>query len=206
MEIKHHKFNLASYITFENVYDDTELSYIWKEVEFLCDERKMLPPLQSGTAMDSQGNPLKQNNCIWIDNIYYNRETSNYINLYRKGFGSLSSDRENLEKVDINMKHFFHTNSDCTLMSYYENSDYYHAHMDKACYTYVFWLFKEPKKFRGGDLTFPELGQTINIRSNMAVLFPSWLDHQVDKIEMCDTIERFKCNGRFAFSTFFIVT
>lgn len=203
MEIKHIKCDKASYMLFENIYDERELELIWQEAYFLCHEDKLLPPLKSGTAFDSEGNPLKSNKCIWINEIYKDMNLSNYGKLYKKPISRIIANKKELKSVDINLKLFFETNNDSTLMSYYENSDYYEAHHDKSCYTYVFWLFKEPKLFSGGDLTFTELSQTIKVKSNMAVLFPSWLDHKVDKIEMYDTIEKFKCNGRFAFTTFY---
>ncbi len=203
MEVKHIKCPKASYMTFENIYDENELDLIWQEAKFLCHEDKLLPPKQSGTATDSNGNALKNNKSIWIDQTYIDKNTSNYLKLNKKAINITLLNRNELEKVDINLKLFFTSNYSLTLMSYYENSDYYDSHIDISCYTYIFWMFKEPKLFTGGDLSFPELNQTINVKSNMAVLFPSWLNHKVDKISMCDTIEKYKCNGRFSFSTFF---
>lgn len=205
MEIRHFKNDKASYLTFENIYDDRELELIWQEASFLCHERKLMNPDESGSARDIDGVALKRNNCIWITSAYKNENVSNYLSLYRKGLNQLSADKVNLIKIDFNMKLFFGTNYDETLLSYYENEDYYKPHYDRASYTYVFWLFKEPKRFIGGNLKFTELNRTVNIKNNMAVLFPSWLDHEVDKIQMCDTIEKYNCNGRFAFSTFFHV-
>ena len=115
----------------------------------------------------------------------------------------MDSNRDTFVKNDINLKLFYHTNMDSTLLSYYEDKDYYKAHHDESCYTLVYYLFKEPKKFTGGDLTFTEIDQKVNINSNMAILFPSWIDHEVDKITMPDNVERYKSNGRFCFSTFF---
>lgn len=203
MEIKHHKGDKASYITFENIYDDQELELIWQEAKFLCHEDKLLPPTTTRSAIDQYGNLLKNNKGLWISELYKDKNTSNYLKLYKKAVNSITSSKDDLIKNDFNIKLLFHTNYDSTLMSYYENTDYYKAHHDIACYTYVFWLFKEPKMFSGGDLSFPELNETIKVKSNMAVLFPSWLDHEVDKIQMCDTIEKYKSNGRFSFTTFY---
>ena len=205
MEIRHYKGDKASYMTFENIYDEKELDLIWQEAKFLCHEDKLLPPPVTKSAIDQYGNILKNNKGLWICDLYKDRITSNYLKLYKKAVNNITSNKDELIKNDFNIKLLFHTNCDSTLMSYYENSDYYKAHFDIACYTYVFWLFKEPKMFSGGDLSFPELNQTIKVKSNMAVLFPSWIDHEVDKIEMCDTIEKYKCNGRFAFTTFYNV-
>lgn len=203
MEIKHFKNDKASYITFQNIYDDCELEMIWQEAVFLCHEHKLLDPNETGTDRQFDGTPKKNNKGLWVDSIYCNRNTSNYLRLYRKGINLICNDKDILTNIDINLKLFFNCNVDATLMSYYENNGFYESHIDRSCYTYVFWLFKEPKKFSGGNIFLSELNQTIDVKSNMAVLFPSWLEHEVDKISMCDTIEKYKCNGRFAFTTFF---
>ncbi len=206
MEIKHIKCGDIAYMTFQNIYDDNELRLIWQEAEFLCHEEKLMTPEQTGSAsinVDNNRILLKKNLGVWLNQVYVNIKYSNYGKLHKKFLIELQKNKDELIERDLNLKQFFATNGDTTLLSYYENSDYYDAHTDRSSYTYVFWLFKEPKLFTGGDLTFPELNQTINVKSNMAVLFPSWLDHQVDKISMCDTIEKFNCNGRFAFTTFF---
>lgn len=201
MEIKHVKCDKASFITFEDIFNDIELKSIWKEADFLCDENKMMDPEKTGSATND-GIIIKRNKGIWITNLY-SREISNYLSLYKKGLNEIYKERDNLTKIDINLKLFFQTNYDSTLLSYYEDQDYYHPHVDKASYTYVFWLYKTPKRFSGGDLTFPELNYKVTAKSNMAVLFPSWIDHEVDKIEMYDKMDRFNSNGRFCFSTFF---
>jgi Rps23 Pro-64 3,4-dihydroxylase Tpa1-like proline 4-hydroxylase len=105
--------------------------------------------------------------------------------------------------VDFTLKLWFHTTSDSTLMNYYEDRDYYKPHHDKSCYTYVFWLFKEPRYFDGGNLTFSDINYTINTKSNMGVLFPSWALHAVDEIKMNYSVPKYQGYGRFSFSTFF---
>lgn len=203
VQIKRHILDKASYTTFENVYDEGELALIWKEAEFLCHPSKLLPPALTASALDANGNYSKQNSCIWMDKLYVSRNISNYLTLYKKALNVFVKSKDKYVAEDLSLKSYFYTSADVTLMSYYEDKDYYDTHIDMASYTYIFWLFKEPKKFTGGDLHFPELNETVKVKSNMAILFPSHLEHKVDKIEMCDTIDRFNCNGRFAFTTFF---
>lgn len=203
MEIKHIKCDKASFITFEDIFDCQELQSIWKEAEFLCDRNKLGSALETKSATDDDGTPRKRNNGVWFLSVYKDIRYSNYLQLYKKSWNSLNNEKQKLIDNDINLKLFFTANYNETLLSYYENDDYYKSHTDKCCYTYVFWLFKEPKRFFGGDLTFPELNYTVNIKSNMGVLFPSWLNHEVDKIEMYDKMDTFNSNGRFCFSTFF---
>jgi hypothetical protein len=203
MEITRHKLDKAAFTTFENIYDDKELSLIWQEAEFLCYSHKLLPPSMSGSALNDKGDYAKQNSGIWMDQLYVDRSISNYLGLYKKPLNHFMLFKDQYIKEDLSLKGYFYTSADATLMSYYETGDHYDVHIDMASYTYIFWLFKEPKKFTGGDLHFTELDTTITVKSNMGILFPSWLEHKVDKIEMCDRMDRYNANGRFAFSTFF---
>ena len=75
-------------------------------------------------------------------------------------------------------------NKDFTLISYYENNDYYKAHADTSDITALTWLFKEPKRFTGGDLIFPDTEERIECKNNKIILFPGCIRHQVTEINM----------------------
>ena len=203
MEIKHITTDKFSFLTFENVFDEKELSYIWKEAIFLCDNSKLQLPKETSSAAKIDGNNViskKKNRGIFLNDCY-NLDFSNYLKIYKK-FLSLI-EKENLIHKDYCMKLFFNTNVDYTLLNYYENRDYYLPHEDLSCYTYIFWLFEEPKKFKGGNLIFNDINYEIDIKNNMSVLFPSWAKHSVSEIIMEKEDEVCSGKGRFAFSTFF---
>jgi Rps23 Pro-64 3,4-dihydroxylase Tpa1-like proline 4-hydroxylase len=205
MEIKHITTDKFSFLTFENVFDGNELSYIWKEAIFLCDQNKLQPPKETSSAIKKDGNNIvykKKNKGIFL-NECYNLDFSNYLKIYTKFLPLIKKEKENLIRKDYCMKLFFSTNKDYTLLSYYENGDYYLPHEDRSCYTYIFWLFEDPKKFKGGNLIFDDIDYEIDIKNNMSVLFPSWVKHSVSKIEMDENNEVCSGKGRFAFSTFF---
>lgn len=199
MEITLKKTNKFSYVTLENIYDEQELNYLWKEAMFLCDRRKLFDdPKLTGTARDSEGNSLKNNFGFWI-----NDEISNYLNLLQKPKEELRFKSEELIEQDYTLNLYFKTTSSSTLMSYYEDNNYYNEHYDNACYTYLFWLCKEPKHFTGGNLYFSDVNEEIKYRNNFAVLFPSWALHAVEKVNFIG--EKFEGLGRFCFSTFYTV-
>lgn len=205
MEIKHITTDKFSFLTFENVFDEKELSYIWKEAIFLCDENKLHTPKETGSATKKDGNNLvykKENKGIFLNKCYY-YNFSNYLRLYKKFLNNIIAEKEKIISKDYNMKLFFNTNTDYTLLSYYENEDYYLSHDDISCWTYVFWLFEEPKFFKGGDLIFDDFDYKIDIKNNMSALFPSWVNHSVSKIIMNDNDKICSGKGRFAYSTFF---
>ena len=193
------KTDKFSFIVFEDVFNDQELKSIWKEVEFLCEKRKLLSPESTGSAFEGE-KLLKKNSGIWLDAAYQNRNTSNYLNFYRKPFNETDFDSYINEDYTLNL--FKYTNIDQTLLSYYENTDYYESHHDMSSYSYVYWLYKEPKSFTGGDFYFSDVDYKISITNNTGILFPSWAKHFVDEINMTDNSTD-ECLGRFSFSTFF---
>lgn len=203
MKVEHIKSNKFNFIKFENIFNQKELDLIWKECLFLCDEEKLLIPEESGSAVDDYGRLLKQNKAIFLEELYINRETSNYIKLYKKPITENDALIQDFMQEDFNLQLFRATNMDKTLINYYEDFDYYSPHRDNSCYTYVFWLFKEPKKFTGGNLIFDDIDYEVDVKSNSAVLFPSWASHSVQEIRMNENIKPFTAQGRFSFSTFF---
>jgi len=195
-QIKTDKF---SFYVFKNIFDNDELESIWKEALFLCDTDKLDSPGITGSAKFDDGSLKKNNVGIWLNNIYNKNNFSNYLRIYKKPLQNM----QQFKSYDYTLNLYLHTTIDSTLMSYYEDNDYYYAHHDVCAYTYVFWLFKEPKNFLGGDLYFNDVEYKIEINSNMAVLFPSWAIHSVDKLTMLPGIKPYKGFGRFAFSTFY---
>jgi hypothetical protein len=193
------KTDKFSFIIFENVFDDQELNSIWKEAEFLCDKQKMMSPEETGSAILGE-KILKKNSGVWLDSAYQRRDFSNYLNLYKKPFTETNFDPYIQEDYTLNL--FKHTNTDQSLLSYYENTDYYDSHFDMSCYTYVYWMFKEPKSFTGGDFYFTDVDCKISVTNNTGVLFPGWANHHVDEITMINESAG-NCVGRFVFSTFF---
>ena len=68
-------------------------------------------------------------------------------------------------------------------LNYYEDSNFYDYHTDKATITALTIFFQEPKKFEGGELLF-ENELTIPCENNTLVIFPSILKHRAETIKM----------------------
>lgn len=206
MEIKHLSFDKSSIIVIEDLYDEKEIELIWDEVIFL--KGKLIKdPFTTITAVDSKGNSLKENEGLWLDNIYTDRKISSYLSLYKKGIDVLKDAEDNgnqLTKKDINLRSFFNTQQDHTLLNYYDDGGYYLKHSDAVAYTYCFYLFREPKRFDGGNLKFDDLDYTVELKSNMSVLFPGFLMHEAEKVKINKSlVDEDEINGRFCFTTFF---
>lgn len=184
------------FITVDNIYDNEELNLIWKELDFIISGNKLHGGESTESAKDERGNILKNNKGVFLENVFFNRSYSNILTVNRKLFVD-----EILQPKDSwffsNQKY----NSDTTLISYYEDGDYYHPHQDDVKITACTWFWKEPKLFTGGNLFFPEYGIQIGIQNNSAILFPSHIYHAVENVMMNEE-DRGKGHGRICMSQF----
>ena len=85
--------------------------------------------------------------------------------------------------------------------SNYENNDEYKPHRDLARLTGITWFYREPKKFTGGNLRFPEFDMEIECKHNRVIVFPSSIHHGVDKVGM-EEKDMGKKLGRFTMTQF----
>jgi|LakMenE01Jun11ns_1017448.scaffolds.fasta_scaffold9731865_2 Rps23 Pro-64 3,4-dihydroxylase Tpa1-like proline 4-hydroxylase len=189
------------FLVIDDFYTEDEQINIWKELDFLTYDRKLMPPEETGTAHDqTTGEALKKNSALFLDRLYARRELSNILNINRKLFSQEIIDEFN--GMDNCFKYIHHTNYDATLISYYEEKDYYKAHTDSSILTYLYWCHKEPKKFEGGDLILPELDEGITYKNNRLVIFPSWRLHEVTPIKMIEEVEPYSGYGRYCITNF----
>ena len=198
----HIEFNDIPIIVFDNFYNDSELTLIWEELEFLTYSHKLLPPSQTGTAVSEETKePVKTNSGLLLDSVWNNRrELSNILTVNRKIF------RNNLEMLRTGPSWFFRIfgcGSDWTLLSYYENNDHYLMHEDRCSVTVLSWFYKEPRRFEGGDLIFHDSGKTMKmpVQNNRTVVFPSGLKHSVEPVRMDSCYENQKL-GRYCLTQF----
>jgi Rps23 Pro-64 3,4-dihydroxylase Tpa1-like proline 4-hydroxylase len=184
------------YLKIRNYYNEEELALIWQELEFLSYQYKLQPPQKTG-----QNNPnMKHNHGLFLDDVYMKREYSNILKVNRKTFSAeIFKLYAGLHEMYENI---FMINNDSTLLSYYENNGYYKSHSDVAAITSLQWIFKEPKRFTGGNLILTKYNETIEIENNMMIMFPSFLKHEVTAVEMDKEYCGYKGNGRYCLSQF----
>jgi len=201
MDIAH--FNdLFPFIVIKNLYDEHELNLIWEELNFLCYSQKFLDPTESSPALDPDGKMLKRSNCFFLDRTYTERKISNILSVNRKIFNFYDDIFLTSDSWFFNT---FRCEKDTTLLSYYENGDYYNPHQDNAISTCLTWFFKSPKKFDGGNLSLIHKDRKIDIEveNNKCVIFPSSILHSVDKISM-NNEDLNKKLGRFCITQFLL--
>ena len=191
------------WISIEDFYNEEDLRMVWEELEFLSYPHKLLPPDKT-TAAVKDGKILKKNAAVFLDHLYANRGVSNILSVNRK---LLNCNITNDHNLDIFKNHdnwffkYYKTWDDFTMISYYEDSDYYLPHDDKSGITAITWFFKEPKRFTGGDLIFPHTKEKIECKNNKIVVFPSCVVHQATEIKMEKKYQGQRL-GRYAMSQF----
>tara|TARA_R100001443_G_scaffold1393_1_gene5201 strand:- start:64 stop:765 length:702 start_codon:yes stop_codon:yes gene_type:complete len=207
------------YIVVDNFYDESELNLIWREFDFLLDKLfspEVVAKNATSAATDGNGEILKKNNSVFLDEIYQCREFSDILQCNRKLFHRFA------EILKENKSWWFQClredaaslNEDTTLVSYYEDNGYYKAHWDKALLTSCTWFYREPKCFDGGDFilnapywkehvlnnSYPPA--TIESKNNRIVLFPSFIPHQVTPISIKEQHKNERGVGRFTITNF----
>lgn len=187
----------------ENFLKEQELSEIWDEINFLSYRSKF--ELDTSTARDKNNNLRSNKIGIWLDQVYTERKYSNYFKYYKKWINDET--RDNLLKTSLFWRELNHCDRDTTLFSYYEDGKYYREHEDTARLTQLYYTFKQPKKFTGGQITFTDFNYIQEIEDNTLIVFPSWFKHEVKPVllkeKTPDKQDKLECNGRYVFTTFF---
>ena len=187
-------------IIFDNFYDNEELRLIWEELELLTYPNKLFPPETTGTATEN-GETLKNNRGIFLDHVWgFKRDLSNILGVNRKIF---SENMKIFRESPSWFYKFFVCERDSTLLSYYENNDFYKTHIDTSSITVLNWYFKAPKRFEGGDLIlhYDDVQEKIELKNNRTVIFPSNIPHEITTIKMEEQYQNQKL-GRYCLTQF----
>ena len=113
------------------------------------------------------GKPIKRGSGICIDSVYKQRNLSKILTFFDKLFCSdvysAANDAGCLFKYYLKK-----TNADYTLLQSYGNGDFYDTHDDIALFTSVTLFHKEPKKYTGGILCFPDYNYEIDLNNKLS--------------------------------------
>jgi hypothetical protein len=185
------------YHLIKDVYTEEELESIWEEIDSFHENDLFLPPEETGAAVDAENKViLKNNSGVWLDQIYEDKAKSPILKYSSRLFQPCILNHPS--------SWFFRSvrfNSDCTLLSYYDHDDHYKIHNDESYVTICTWLYREPKKFSGGNFYFPEYNIKIPCIHNISVVFPSNIFHLVDKVAL-EEEDRNKRLGRYCITHF----
>jgi len=202
MIFSYHEVKKQPVAVIDSIYSQSEVDQMWGELCFLNnDPNKFYDPRETGSAYiedDENKTLLKKNKALSLDWTFRDRSISSILTHNRKLFAPEITD--DLIANNILFRYWKYADSDGTLVSYYENSDYYLPHHDTATMTALTWFFNEPKKFDGGDIIFED-NLKISCKNNRCVIFPSILMHEVEQIVM-NSNDLNKNLGRYTISQF----
>lgn len=182
------------FILIDDTYTEEELRLIFAELDFWTLSGNLKEPKDTGAALENN-KILKKNKGLFLDEVYSDRSYSNILKLNRKIFSI------KLDKPSLIVNILKEANADSTLVSYYEDSDFYKSHRDGDAVTAVTYLYKQPKAFDGGDLVFPEYGYAFEPWFNRTYIFPGPINHSVDPVVMKQE-DCGKGLGRYCISNF----
>jgi len=205
MIYSYYEINKLPVVVIDKFYSKDAEERIMQELLFLTnDEKKLKDPENSGSAWDADDTVpggkkyLKKNKAHSLDAIYLDRSASNILTENRKLFSNdVVNELMNLHPI---FRYVKYVNMDATLVSYYENSDYYLPHRDDATMTALTWFYKQPKSFSGGNLLLEE-SMEIECVHNRCIIFPSVTLHSVNEINIEEEKVGHGC-GRYTISQF----
>ena len=189
------------YVYIENMYTEKELGLIYQELDFYqANKDTFLTRDTEATkgARDAKGQHQKKNGGFFMQDIYQSG-VSPIVRFTSGIFGPKVFQHES--------NYFFNEFAPMMsgfLVSYYEDKDYYKPHRDLDVATMCIWIWKEPKKFSGGEFSFSDFPEVkFETANNCAIMFPGQYRHQVNPIKMDKEAAYEEGMGRYSFTLFF---
>jgi Rps23 Pro-64 3,4-dihydroxylase Tpa1-like proline 4-hydroxylase len=181
------------HLIIEDFYNQNELKLIWQELDFLTSANKLVPANIDGSTINS--NALSAS----LDVIYKHLR---YSNIYLINQKILSPEIKNaFFSLSELFGHITMINTLNIKIKYYENGHNYHKHRDLARFTGINYLYKEPKKFEGGDLYFNDHDYKVELKNNMFILFMGCFPHSVTPIALNENAY-ITGNGKYSITNF----
>lgn len=173
------------FFVIDNYYNEEEEKAIWKELEFYnsIPREKIKRAETTIVAKDENGVAKSKAYRHYLSEIY-TQESYLYSNIHRFMYKGRTKQLHNyINKCMPHGRSYITSNSDNTLISYYEENDHYKAHHDVSLWTVCTWFVKEPRLFDGGDFDFPESEYEVKLKHNRSVYFPSCYLHRVSPVK-----------------------
>ena len=199
-----HKSNpVYPFIVVDNWYNPGEEKAVWKELDFLCASPRGNIDRAENTivARDKDGSSKSKAFRFYMENFYQQRNLSPILNCTYK---QLTFEFNNIiNECKPYSRSYLSSNFDSSMVSYYEDNDYYKPHHDTFSFTCLIWMVREPRKFTGGDFILNEPDIEIKLKNNRMVLFPCSYLHEVTPINFTEKVPEEMGWGRFTLTHFY---
>jgi len=183
------------YVIIDNWFTKQELNEVWKQLNYFTD-KNILPKSYFRNdllAYDNNGNCYNESYTMFFDTYFQSFGLKfNHISntIYKVQNNTFHDTLTNTSEV---FNTFANTNQSPIFACYYENNHRYQYHVNNGLFTILVWMYKEPKKFKGGDLIFKKGEKIVNAKNNRMIIFPSYLEYKIDKVNMKSTTSNTGC-------------
>jgi len=178
--------SIFPFIVIDNWYTPNEEKAVWKELDHYCSIPKdniLRSENTTAVAKDEDGNSKSRAYRFDLNSIYAEK-SQHFSPIFNCMYKQRSEKFHNIIKECMPYaRSFLSSNADSSLISYYEDQDYYKAHHDTPMWTNLIWMVREPRKFKGGDFKFDETDIEVKLKNNRAIFFPSCFLHSVSPIK-----------------------
>lgn len=202
-KVKVVKTGVTPFIVCDNWYTSEEEKNIWKELNWFSSQDNIERAENTYVAHDDDGKAKSKASRFHIQEFFTPKgmQRSHIFNYMYKQRTQQFHDIVRHIKPYCNS--FFSTNSDSSLISYYEDSEYYDSHWDDYAWTMLIWFVREPRLFNGGDFEFTDSKHKVKLKHNRALFFPSMFEHRVTPVKM-HTQPKEVGYGRYTITHFYI--
>lgn len=195
-------FSRYGIVIVENTYDSSEQQKIWEDIEIIRQQNLMKSPKDTGGAKNYfTGSYVKNNYGTYLNSLHNTGVIKHILPLSEKIF-SHPTIVEAVVSLGPVYELYRQINNSGNLISYYEDSDFYDAHIDQSVFTVLTWWYREPKMWNGGILKFTDMNLEIDPNYNRTIIFPSCFRHEVSPVEM----QKGSTSGRYTVSHFGFIT
>ena len=184
----------------DNFFSEDEIGVMKKE----CDKIRVLNLFSNDTgSAKADGVIQSKNDSVFLEKLYNAEirlsDTINVtrIRLFDPKFQKYLVD---IHPYFITLTNLHISNGATTLLSYYDDSQYYKPHRDLSFVTVITWFYENPKAFEGGDFII-ENDIKIECKHGRTVFMPSYLLHEVTPVTMPED-KQGKGLGRYSISNF----
>ena len=194
---------LYPFLIVDNWYTEEEEKSIWQELNYyLSVGKKNLKRAENTVVATKNDIPLSNAFRIYLEN-FYTKEGFENSTIFKCTYKQKTKQfLDHIKNCVPYGRTFKDSNGVSTLISYYEENDYYDTHYDNFQWTNCIWMCKEPKKFNGGDFELPEIKTKILLKNNRAIFFPSCFEHKSNVIKFNEKINDIGF-GKFTITHFY---
>ena len=181
----------------EEFFTEHELNeLIYPELEYLTSPTRLTPQIMSN---DAEVTFCNRNYCT-LEELFTNARQSDIVNCVDKIYSKATVSA--FEKLNPAFRGFSNCGTQLTTVNYYDNNCYINEHVDGVAYALIVNVYKEPKKFTGGEIVFNDVDYTCPLLNNEAILFPASLLNSVTRV-LIDNDVPYSGDGLYQIVRFF---